>query len=111
MRFKLYPSAFWPMTKTKLPTALLTTIAASVMASQWGYAAEPVPVTSEMMQLVHDEHDLVAEMVRAQLAEERERYKEPRTAINATSKAAGMASVPRQGGRTLHSAMRGRGNS
>ena len=99
------------MTKIKLSAALLTAVAASVMASQSGYAAEPVPVTSEMMQLVHDEHDLVAEMVRAQLAEERERYKEPRTAINATSKAAGMASVPRQGGRTLHSAMRGRGNS
>ena len=64
-----------------------------------------------MMHLVQDEHDLVAEMVRAQLAEERERYKEPRTAINATSNAAGMASVPRQGGRTLRSAMRGRGNS
>jgi hypothetical protein len=38
-----------------------------VMASQWSYAAEPpaypVPATAEMMQLVRDEHDLVADMV------------------------------------------------
>jgi hypothetical protein len=93
------------MTQIKLSAVLLTAIAASMMVSQWGYAAEPIPVTSGMMQLVHDEHDLVAEMVRAQLAEERDRYKEPRTAINATSNAAGMASVPRQGGRTLRSTM------
>jgi hypothetical protein len=111
MRFKLYPSGIWPMTKIKLSAALLTAIAASVMASQWGYAAEPDPVTSEMMRLVQDEHDLVAGMLRAQLAEERDRYKEPRTAINATSNAAGMASVPRQGGRALRSTLRGPGNS
>ena len=51
-----------------------------VMASQWGYAAEPpaypVPATPEMMQLVRDEHDLVGDMIRAQLAAERDRYAE-----------------------------------
>ena len=35
-----------------------------VMASQWGYAAEPpaypMVATAEMMQLLRDEHDLVA---------------------------------------------------
>ena len=40
-----------------------------VMASQWGYAAEPpaypVPASPEMMQLVRDEHDLVADMIKA----------------------------------------------
>ena len=38
-----------------------------VTASQWGYAAEPpahsAPATPEMMQLVRDEHDLVADMI------------------------------------------------
>ena len=38
-----------------------------VMASQWGYAAEPpaypMVATAEMMQLLRDEHDLVAEMI------------------------------------------------
>ena len=56
-----------------------------VMANQWGYAAEPpaypVPATPEMMQLLRDEHDLVAE-IPGQLAAERDRYKEPRTAIS-----------------------------
>ena len=49
-----------------------------VMASQWGYAAErpayPVPATPEMMQLVRDEHNLVADMIKAQLVAERDRY-------------------------------------
>ena len=58
------------------------------MASQWGHAAEPpaypVRATPEMMQLVRDEHDLVADMIKAQLAAERDRYAEQRTAITAT---------------------------
>ena len=60
-----------------------------VMASQWGYAAEPpaypVPASPEMMQLVRDEHDLVADMIKAQLVAERDRYAEQRTAISATA--------------------------
>jgi hypothetical protein len=71
-----------------------------VMASQWGYAAEPpanpARATPEMMQLLHDEHDLVAEMIRGQLAAERERYKEQRTAVRT-------APQPRRGdGATSH---------
>ena len=81
-----------------------------VMASQWGYAAEPpaypVPATPEMMQLVRDEHDLVADMIKAQLAAERDRYAEQRTAISATPSAVGSASVPR-----APSSVRGRRNS
>ena len=69
-----------------------------VMVSQWSYAAEPpaypVPATAEMMQLVRDEHVLVADMVRAQLAAERGRYAEQRTAITATPSAVGTAPVP-----------------
>ena len=81
-----------------------------VMASQWGYAAErpayPVPATPEMMQLVRDEHDLVADMIKAQLAAERDRYAEQRTTISATPSAVGSASVPR-----APSSVRGRRNS
>ena len=81
-----------------------------VMASQWGYAAEPpaypVPASPEMMQLVRDEHDLVADMIKAQLAAERDRYAEQRTAISATPSAVGLASVPR-----APSSVRGRRNS
>jgi hypothetical protein len=69
-----------------------------VMASQWGYAAEPptypVPATPEMMQLVRDEHDLVGDMIKAQLAAERDRYAEQRTAITATPSTVGTAPVP-----------------
>ena len=81
-----------------------------VMASQWGYAAEPpaypVPSSPEMMQLVRDEHDLVADMIKAQLAAERDRYAEQRTTISATPSAVGSASVPR-----APSSVRGRRNS
>jgi hypothetical protein len=81
-----------------------------VMASQWGYAAEPpaypVPASPEMMQLVRDEHDLVADMIKAQLVAERDRYAEQRTAISATPSAVGPASVPR-----TPSSVRGRRNS
>ena len=81
-----------------------------VMASQWGYAAEPpaypVPATPEMMQLVRDEHDLVADMIKAQLVAERDRYAEQRTTISATPSAVGSASVPR-----APSPVRGRRNS
>ena len=81
-----------------------------VMASQWGYAAEPpaypVPATPEMMQIVRDEHDLVADMIKAQLAVERDRYAEQRTAIGVTPSAAGPATVPR-----APSSVRGRRNS
>jgi len=81
-----------------------------VMASQWGYAAEPpaypVPASPEMMQLVRDEHDLVADMIKAQLVAERDRYAEQRTTISATPSAVGSASVPR-----APSPVRGRRNS
>ena len=81
-----------------------------VMASQWGYAAEPpaypVPASPEMMQLVRDEHDLVADLIKAQLAAERDRYAEQRTAISATPSAVGSASAPR-----APSSVRGRRNS
>jgi hypothetical protein len=88
------------MTKRILTLALVTVgLTAFVMASQWGYAAEPpaypIPATPEMMQLLRDEHDLVADMVKAQLAAERDRYAEQRTAINAAPGAVGPAPAVR----------------
>ena len=99
------------MTKRFLTLGLVAVgLTSFVMASQWGYAAEPpaypVPATPEMMQLVRDEHDLVADMIKAQLAAERDRYAEQRTAITATPSAVGAASAPR-----ASSSMRGRRNS
>jgi hypothetical protein len=82
-------------------------LAGLVMSSQWGYAAEPsgepVPATPEMMQLLRDEHDLVAEMIRGQLAAERDRYSEQRTAVST-------APNPRQGD-PIRPTGRGRRNS
>ena len=79
------------------------------MASQWGYAAEPpayaVSATPEMMQRVRDEHDLIADMIKAQLVAERDRYAEQRTAISATPSAVGPGSLPR-----TPSSVRGRRN-
>jgi len=99
------------MTKRLLTAGLVAVgLTGFVMASQWGYAAEPpaypVPATPEMMQLVRDEHDLVADMVKAQLVAERDRYAEQRTAISATPSAVAPASVPR-----APSSVRGRRNS
>jgi hypothetical protein len=99
------------MTKRLLTAGLVAVgLTGFVMASQWGYAAErpayPVPATPEMMQLVRDEHNLVADMIKAQLVAERDRYAEQRTAISASPSAVGSASAPR-----APSSVRGRRNS
>jgi hypothetical protein len=84
------------MTKRLLTFGLVAVgLTGCVMASQWGYAAEPpaypVPATPEMMQIVRDEHDLVADMIKAQVAAERNRYAEQRTAITPSAIATGSA--------------------
>jgi hypothetical protein len=84
------------MTKRPLTLGLVAVgLTGFVMASQWGYAAEPpaypVHATPEMMQLVRDEHDLVANMIKAQLAAERDRYAEQRTAITPSGVDKGIA--------------------
>jgi hypothetical protein len=88
------------MTKRLLTLGLVAAgLTGFVMASQWGHAAEPaaypVRATPEMMQLVRDEHDLVADMIKAQYAAERDRYAEQRTAITAMPSTVGSASAPR----------------
>jgi hypothetical protein len=76
------------MTKRFLTLGLVAVgLTGFVMATQWGHAAEPpaypIRATPEMMQLLRDEHNLVADMIKAQLAAERDRYAEQRTAITA----------------------------
>ena len=93
------------MTKRLLTVGLVAVgLIGFVMASQWGYAAEPpaypVPATPEMMQLVRDEHDLVADMIKAQLAAERNRYAEQRRAITP----AALTQPPRRAGHLLRAA-------
>jgi len=55
---------------------LVSTISGFLLNCQWGHAAEPpvthaIPASLEMMQLLRDEHGLIAEMIQAQLAAER----------------------------------------
>jgi hypothetical protein len=55
---------------------LVSTISGFLLNCQWGHAAEPpvthaIPASLEMMQLLRDEHGLIAEMVKVQLATER----------------------------------------
>jgi hypothetical protein len=73
-------------------------LAGFVMASPWGHAAEqpahPIAATPEIMQLLRDEHDLAAEMIKAQLAAERDQIPQKRAAGSATSNAIGMAVAP-----------------
>jgi len=59
--------------------ALATIIGGFLSGYQWGHAAESrpaahtIPASREMMQLLRDEHELVANMVKAQLASEQAR--------------------------------------
>jgi hypothetical protein len=60
---------------SQFAAALLTsTLSGVLMNGQWGHAAvppaSPTPASLEMMQLLRDEHGLVADMVKAQLATE-----------------------------------------
>jgi len=55
--------------------ALATIIGGFLSGYQWSHAAESrpahaIPASREMMQLLRDEHDLVANMVKEQLASE-----------------------------------------
>jgi hypothetical protein len=103
--------------RTRLVSAglLAGSLTMILMANQWGHAAEPpaypVPATAELMQLLRDEHDLVADMIKAQLAAERDRYAEQRTVVNAAPSAVKRASAPPQSERISASSLRGRRNS
>jgi hypothetical protein len=78
--------------------ALASVIGGFLVSNQWGRLAES-PVTQasrsspEMMQLMRDEHGLVANMIRAQLAAER-RPLPARTALGKSADRDGTAIVP-----------------
>jgi hypothetical protein len=63
-----------PVLARLLTTVMLVSVIGGLLHSgQWIRAAEPpsgqaAPASLEMMQLLRDEHDLVADMVKAQLA-------------------------------------------
>jgi hypothetical protein len=66
-----------PLLGRFLSTAALASLMGGVLLSyQWGHGAGPsmaqvTPASPEMMQLVRDEHGLVATMLKAQLAAEK----------------------------------------
>jgi len=77
--------------------ALAVGLAGFAGTTQWAHATERpdyrIPALPEMMRLLRDEHDLVAQMIRAQLALEQDRYKEQRAAASTTLNV-GMARTP-----------------
>jgi hypothetical protein len=79
--------------KRLLSAGLLIAVSGFAMATQWGHAAEranqSLPATAEMMLLLRDEHELVGQMIRAQLAAERGSYEEQRTAVDTTPDVSG----------------------
>ena len=57
--------------------ALASVIAGALVSYEWSYTAESrlariTPASPEMMQLLRDEHDLMADMLKAQVANERD---------------------------------------
>jgi hypothetical protein len=68
--------------------ALAAGLAGIVIAGQWRPAPRPpvypVRATPEMMQVSRDEHDLIAEMIKAQLAAERSQFQKQKVAASAT---------------------------
>jgi hypothetical protein len=69
--------AMWQRIPSRFVSRLLVSIISGFLLNcQWGHAAEPpvthaIPASLEMMQLLRDEHGLIGEMVKAQLATER----------------------------------------
>jgi hypothetical protein len=65
-----------PLLARLVTTGMLTTVIGGLLSGyQWSYGGEPplthvIPAFPEMMQLLRDEHGLVANMVKAQLATE-----------------------------------------
>lgn len=61
-----------------LGTAAVASVLAGVLASyEWGHTAESrlvkvTPASLEMMQLLRDEHGLIADMVKVQIANDKE---------------------------------------
>jgi hypothetical protein len=92
--------------------ALAAGLAGIVIAGQWrqapGQPVYPVRATPEMMQLSRDEHDLIAEMIKAQLAAERGQFQKQKVAASATPVASRTTTARPRADRTLSSLRSGR---
>ena len=80
---------------------LASTLSGFLLNCQWGHAAEPpvthtIPASLEMMQLLRDEHGLIAEMVKAQLATERSDLIRPTTVSSGQRNRTSAAIRPRR---------------
>jgi hypothetical protein len=80
---------------------LVSTLSGFLLNCQWGHTAEPplthaIPASLEMMQLLRDEHGLIAEMVKAQLATERSGLIRPTAVSSADTHRSSAAVRPRQ---------------
>jgi hypothetical protein len=89
---------------SRFAAAVLTSLLSGfLMNGQWGHAAEPpafsTPASLEMMQLLSDEHGLVAEMVKAQLATERKDLPRRSTVSSTDLDSASMATAQPHGDR------------
>jgi hypothetical protein len=82
---------------------LASLLSGFLMNSQWGHAsdpsAHPTPASLEMMQLLSDEHGLVADMVKAQPANERTELPRRSTVSSTDLDPASMAAAQSHGDR------------
>ena len=89
---------------SRFAAALLTSLLSGFLINgQWGHAAEPpafsTPASLEMMQLLSDEHGLVADMVKAQPANERTELPRRSTVSSTDLDPASMAAAQSHGDR------------
>ena len=82
---------------------LASLLSGFLMNSQWGHASDPsaypTPASLEMMQLLSDEHGLVADMVKAQPANERTELPRRSTVSSTDLDPASMAAAQSHGDR------------
>ena len=82
---------------------LASSLSGFLMNGQWGHATEPTayptPASLEMMQLLSDEHGLVADMVKAQPANERTELPRRSTVSSTDLDPASMATAQPHGDR------------
>jgi len=70
-------SRYMPSLKFLGAAALASVIAGVLVSYEWGHAAElrlvkVTPASAEMMEVLRDEHGLIASMVKVQIANEKE---------------------------------------
>jgi hypothetical protein len=92
-------SQYMPLLSRFVTGLLASALGGFLLNCQWGHAAEPPavhPASLEMMQLLRDEHSLIEDMVKAQLATERNDLMRPRAVSSADRDRTSAAIRPRQ---------------